>query len=488
MNPGDGNGKIYVGIPRERVYLTQFVDNRDQLLARLHTSGVGVGYYQAEGHRVDRNRDKITFEFLNHKDQPEWLVMIDTDMEHVEDLPERLVRWQKPIVAGLYFHRGQSHDPFAFRNGPTVTDQYGRDHRSWAPMRDEVYDYLLAKGIPLRDGAIAVNDGDDRALVECDAVATGAICIHRSVFEAMMPGPWWEYEAGGISEDLTFCAKAKEVYGFPIYCDFSTISGHYNWVAMGQSQFRMNYENRGINLTSYTKRFAAGMWKDFWKIESDEQAIKEIEEGNAHVAGDLWRATFGDRTPTPEEEKAWYASPEAGKAYLMELLYWNYTPDFTMLRQTLTHLRRQNIIEIGAGIGSVALQMIVQLNNCLAVEINQTLRDFIKMRADVLIKNVETGLGEMSIVGEEWMEKSEDASFHTAIAIDTLEHLPEPDLRLVIQNVARVLQLNGHFIFHINWHQQELYPMHHDYHELFNELLRESGFVPVSTMEAIKMR
>lgn len=488
MNPGDGNGKIYIGIPRERVYLTQFVDNRDQLLARLHSSGLGVGYYQAEGHRVDRNRDKISFEFLHHKEQPEWLVMIDTDMEHVEDLAERLVRWKKPIVGGLYFHRGQTHDPFAFRNGPTVTDQYGRDHRSWAPMRDEVYEYLLSKGIPLRDGAIAVNDGDDRALVECDAVATGAICIHRSVLEAMQPGPWFEYEAGGISEDLTFCAKAKEVYGFPIFCDFSTISGHFNWVAMGQSQFRMNYENRGINLTSYTKRHAAGMWKDFFKIEEDEVAIKAIEEGTAHTAGDLWKATFGDRTPSPEEEKAWYISPEAGKAYAMELLHWNYEVNFTMLRQTLTHIRKQNVIEIGSGIGTIALQMIIQLNNCLAVEINQTLRDFIMMRAGALIKGIESGIGELSVVGEDWMENCKDSSFHTAIAIDTIEHLSGPELHQVIKHISRVLQLNGHFIYHINWKQQDLYPMHHDHHELFAKLLLEYGFVPVSSMEAIKMR
>lgn len=487
MQPGDGNGKVYLGIPRERIYLTQFVDIRDQILAHLHKSGLSSGYFQAEGHRVDRNRDKICWEFLHHKEEPEWLVMIDTDMEHPEDVCERLIRWKVPIVGGLYFHRGQTHDPFAFVNGPKVTDQYGREHRSWAPMRDEVYDYLLAKGIPLRDGAVVVVDDDPKALVECDAVATGAICIHRSVIEAMKPGPWFEYEAGGISEDLTFCAKAKEEYKFPIYCDFSTISGHFNWVAMGQSQFRMNYENRGINLTSFTKRHAAEMWADFFKV-TEEEAIKAIEGGSGHVVGDKWREMYGDKKVSRVDEAAFYKSPDIGKLYIMELLWWNYTPDFTMMRQMLTHVRHQNVIEIGSGIGTVALQLIIQLNNCLAVEINQSLREFTAMRYDVIKKNVETSIGALSIVGEEWMEHCKDGSFHTAVAFDVLEHLPEKDLREVMKQLSRVLQMQGHLIYQATWKQQDLYPMHHDHSAIWPVILQENGFVPVSNMEAIKMR
>lgn len=486
MNPGDGNGKVYVGIPRERIYLTQFVDNRDAILARIHEMGLDCGYWQQEGHRVDRNRDGICKQFLNHKDKPEWLLMIDTDMEHPVDLAERLVRWKKPIVGGLYFHRGKTHDPFVFLNAPESPDEYERIGRQWAPMRDEVYDFLIRAGIPMRDGSVVVDGVDSHALLECDAVATGAFLLHRSVIEAIKP-PWFEYIAGGNSEDLIFCAKAKEEYGFPVYCDLSTISGHYHWVAMGQAQFRMNYENRGINVTSYTKRTAAGWLSKFYNIPI-EKAIADIEAGNAHLVGDYWKERFDSKQPSPSAERRFYASEKVGKLYIMELLHWNFTPVFNQLRQMLSHLRGVNVIEIGAGIGSVALQLIIQNSNVLAVEPNQMLRDFTDLRYQEMVRHTATQLGELSVVGEEWMQNVPDTSYQAAVSFDTFEHLTEKDLRLVIKHLARVLVWGGKLYYHANWYQQDLYPMHHNFSAIWPEILKENDFVPLSTTEAVKAR
>lgn len=488
MNPGDGNGKVYVGIPRERMYIPSFVDNRDNILAHIHKSGIGVGYYQAEGHRVDRNRDKIVAEFIKHADKPEWLLMLDSDMEHPESIAERLIRFKKHVIAGLYFHRNESHDPFAFRKAADQKDQYGRMHRAWAPMRDEVYQFLTRNGVPFRDGAVIVDGVDDQALLECDAVATGTMLIHRSVLEAMMPGPWFEYKAGGISEDLQFCADIQEIYGFPrVFCDLSTISGHYSNVAMGQAQFRMNYENRGLNLSSYSKRHAIEMYADFFKIPF-EKAEKIIQNGNAHVVGDYWKTKFNGKQPTPAQERNFYNSAAVGKLYILELLHWNFTPQFTGLRQRLNHIREQNVIEIGSGIGTVALQMIIQKSNCLAVETNAMLRDFIDMRYQVIHNALETELGDLSVVGEEWMENTAPESFDVAIALDVLEHLPEKTLRAIVQRLAYVLKPNGHLIYHANWFQQDIYPMHHNHEAIWNDILVEAGFVPMTPMDAIKVK
>lgn len=486
MLPENGNGKVYVGIPRERIYLTQFVDNRDAILARIQFKGLASGYFQAEGHRVDRNRDRIVKEFLAQESKPEWLLMLDTDMEHPVDIAERLIRWQKPIVGGLYFHRGHSHDPFAFRNGPKLKDEYGRENRTWAPMRDEVYQWIMDANLPLRDGSVVIDGMDEKALIECDAVATGAILIHRTVLETMQM-PIFEYWAGGYSEDLTFCADAKEKYGFPVYCDLSTISGHYSWVPMGQVQFRMQYENRGINLTSYTKRMAGKWYSDFFGISLDE-ALAMIEEGSGHVVGDLWQATFGDRKVSRVEEEAFYRSEETGQHYIMELLHWNFTGTYNQLRQMLTPLRQNDIINFGAGIGSEALQLIIQKNNVLAVEINPILRDFICLRYDDLKEMVETNLGKFSVVGEEWMEKVPDESFDGVVALDVLEHLPEKDLRLVIKHFGRALRQGGHLYYHANWGQQDLYPMHHNFSAVWLSILTENGFIPVSPVEAVKIK
>jgi len=483
MNPGDGNGKVYLGIPRERVYIPAFVDNRDAILARMHQAGLGSSYYQAEGHRVDRNRDRIVKEFLADKTEPEWLLMIDTDMEHPETLAERLIRWNKPIVGALYFHRGRTHDPFAFRRVEDQKDEYGRYTPTWAPMRDEVYSYIIKNQIPLRDGAIVVDGVDNESLYECDAVATGAILIHRSVFDSI-EAPWFEYPEGGISEDLWFCLKAKEK-NLPVYCDFSTICGHYHWVPMGQVQFRMNYENRGINLTTYSKRQAAEWIRKFFDI-SQEEAIKMIEDGSPNDVGKLWESKFGGKTVPAATEKEFYLSNEAGKTYIIELLHWNFTPQFTRLRQSLSGIRNSTILEIGSGIGSVLLQLAIQNNSVIGVEINPLLRSFSAMRYEELVDKIETSLGSVEITDERWMVEMPDASVDAVVSFDTFEHLDEETLREVIKNISRVLKPNGHLIYHANWYQQDLYPMHHDYSSIWDEILKSNQFTPLSDIEAVK--
>jgi 2-polyprenyl-3-methyl-5-hydroxy-6-metoxy-1,4-benzoquinol methylase len=480
------NGLVYIGIPRERVGFWPFIDNRDRIVQRLHEIGLDSGYYQHEGHRVDRNRDWICEAFMEHEKKPDWLLMIDTDMEHPVNAPERLIRWNKPVVGGLYFHRGKQHDPFVFRKAGREDDHWGRKQRVWTPMKDEVYEFLTMNRLPMRDGAMTVDPpilGDP--LVECDAVATGCMLLHRSVLETI-PSPWFEYETGGNSEDLTFCDKLVEA-GIPIHCDMSTISGHFNWVAMGQAQFRMRYEQRGVDFSNYSKRQASEWVSEFWGISFDE-ALETIEAGNAHMVGDLWRKEFGERTDmTAEEVDNFYKREDVGKDYLIELLHWNFSQTFSELRQPLTGYRGMNVLEIGSGIGSVAIQMIVQGCNIVAVDTNQHLREFINLRFTELQKKALGDLGQLSIVNEDWEQKSEDESFDLVIALDVLEHLQKDTLASVVKNAGRVLKPGGRLFYHANWYQQDLYPMHFEMPVAWNEMLRDAGLVQVTNMEAMKL-
>lgn len=141
------DGKVYIGIPRERLYIPAFVDNRDQILTELNKVGQTCGYFQADGHRVDRNRDRIVEAFLDHPDKPEWLQMLDSDMDHPRDTPIRLAKWGKPIIGGLYFSRNTHHDPFVFKEVEPREDKYGRKVKMWAPMREEVFDFLNANKV-----------------------------------------------------------------------------------------------------------------------------------------------------------------------------------------------------------------------------------------------------------------------------------------------------------------------------------------------------
>lgn len=479
------DGKIYLGFPRERISFNRFIDNRDAIIDQLIKADRYCGYYNAEGHRVDKNRDGIVESFLNHKDEPPWLLMLDTDMDHPLLAPERLTSYAKPIVGALYFHRGEFHDPFIFKYRGKHKDKWGRSTHQWQPMRKLVYEWLVSNGVPMRDGAFTIDEASGDPLVECDAVATGCMLIHRSVLEKMKP-PWFEYTVGGNSEDLIFCYNARKA-GFPVYCDLSTVCGHYNWVAMGQAQFRMNYEGRGVAMSNYSKRQAANWLEKFWGISFDS-ALQKLDKSHAHLVGDYWkRHANGTDTTDPESLNAFYELDEVGKLYVLELLHWNFTPTFMQMKSMLTGIRNYNVIEIGAGIGSVALQLVVQENNVLAVEPNQILRDFIDLRWAELNDEREYD-GQLSIVGNDWKDKCPDQEFDVVVSYDVFEHMAADELKDVLSNAGRVLKVGGKMIYHANWGQQDLYPMHLNHAELFERTCAELGFMRVNEMELMKAK
>lgn len=477
------NGKIYVGIPRERIYIPSFVDNRDSILYNLEKAGRGAGYFQAEGHRVDRNRDKIVEAFLRLSSKPEWLLMIDSDMEHPSDLPIRLTRWEKPIVGGLYFHRGDIHDPFVFRQSKNNTDKYGREVLRWAPLRDEIYDFLEEEQVPIRDGAITIDNTKSSPLIECDAVATGAMAIHRSVLE-LMDKPIFEYRPQGYSEDLVFCYEAKNHYGIPIHADLSCISGHYNWVAMGQAQFRVLYKGRGLNLTTYSMNQAAEMLAEYTGC-SEEEAKETINNGNAHMVAPYWKAK---KPSTPEEVDAFYRDEYTGQLYLIELLHWNFTGIFDTLRRGLMNYRNGNVLELGAGIGTIAIQMAIQNNDVVAVEPNEYLRNFIAYRWQWLIDKMSGRHNELYLVGNDEWTAAKDEQFGLVIAIDTFEHIPLEHLREMLKSIQRVTQIGGTLYYHCNFEQQNLYPMHYDHSKEWDGLLDEFGFYQTGPLTAVRVK
>jgi len=484
LKPMDGkNGMIYVGIPRERVYIPAFVDNRDSILFHLQQKERGAGYFQAEGHRVDRNRDRITNQFLDLKDKPEWLGLLDSDMEHAPSCLERLTAWGKPIVGGLYFHRGDVHDPFVFNRAEKQQDKYGRMTKRWRPLRDEVYDFITHHGVPMNDGPVTIDDWSYSPLLECDAVATGVMVIHRSVLE-FMPKPVWEYRAYGHSEDLIFCHEAKEA-GVPVYADLSTISGHYNWVPMGQAQFRTLFEARGINLTNYSRQKAAEWLEEFYQIPI-EKALKTIEDGNAHMVGDLWHERFPEGNPTDEEVATFYEDEAVGKAYVIELLHWNYTKTFYRLRSMLIPFRDKNVLEIGSGIGTVAIQLSLQRNNVVASEVNPLLRRFSQMRFKEIEKYSTARYGDIEWMGEEWRDSSRE--FDMVACFDTFEHLPKEPLIDLVTDIYNHMPIGGRLIYHANWSQQDLYPMHFDHSTWWSEFLYELGFFSLHNHDAVKVR
>jgi len=475
-----GQGHVYIGIPRERLYIPEFVDCRDKILINLSRQGIGSGYFQAAGHRVDKNRDRIVESFLTAEDKPEWLLMLDSDMEHPEEIANRLMKWNKPIVGALYFHRGDTHDPFVFKYVGRRPDAFGRMSHSWAPLRDLVYKFLSESSVPMADGSFAVQNPPFDPLIECDAVATGAMLIHRSVLEKMKK-PIFEYEEMAISEDLMFCRKAKED-GFPIYCDLSTICGHYAFVPMGQAQFRVIHEMRGVRLTTYSQQDAWVDISECLEIPVDE-AKAMVLNGNAHMVGEYWNVV---NPQTPEEVAKFYEDEATGRRYIIELLYWNNSSGFQQMRSQLKGVRDVRVLDIGAGIGSIAIQMELQSNKVTAVEPNATLIKFAQFREKKLYAAMMEEPTIKWINSYEWYKQLENESFDIVTAFDVIEHIPMSELEIVVKEISRILAHNGRFVFHNNFGQQEIYPMHYDHSEKWQQMIKDAGLVQISPLEAIK--
>lgn len=475
MTPGqEGNGLIYVGIPRERVYITSFVDNLHAVLTSLQNDGLACGYFQAESHRVDRNRDRIVKEFLGHSQEPEWLLMLDSDMEHPVDCGQRLARWGKKVVGGLYFHRNRHKDPVAFFKAEKERDEYGRMVRKWEPIRNQAYDWLIQNNVPLRDGAFSI-DGNGFGLLDVDAVGTGCVLIHRSILERMEP-PWFEYRDGSQSEDLEFCDRVQSELNTKVHVDMTTVSGHYSQVPLGQAQFRAIHEGRGYSLSSYTKEQAAE-WFSSWLGASDDFAHSMIESQTNELA-ELWHNHSGDA-------RDFYIRPDVGVNYIANLLRWNASHAFNAIRHNLIPWRRKRVLEFGGGIGTVSIQMAIQNNRVTMVEVNPKLRDFAEIRWAKTEDRLVSYAGSMSTRSE--TPPGARDCFDLAIAIDVFEHLEEEHLFCTLAEISLSLKKGGRLFFHNNFGQQDIYPMHFDHSKVWLAFLEGNGFFQLGDLWAVKV-
>lgn len=484
MASGQNNGLtnndlVYVGIPRERFYIPAFVDNRDRVLAALQAAGRQCGYFQAEGHRVDRNRDKIVEQFLNHAQKPEWLLMLDSDMEHPPDCGLRLARWGAKVVGGLYFHRNKQHDPIAFFQSGKQRDQYGRMVHMWEPIRDMVYDWIIQNRLPLRDGAFTIQT-DEGALNRVDAVGTGCILIHRSILERMKP-PWFEYRDGAQSEDLEFCQRVREELGETVHVDLSTVSGHYKTIATGQAQFRTIHEGRGVSLASYTHRQAAE-WLAAYLDSPVETVAQALIDYRPAQLRDLWRKY---EPKTPDEVNEFYQREDVGRCYLYDLLHWNASTGFDSLRRLVMRTRRRRVLEFGGGIGTLGIQLALQENIVTLVETNDWLRRFADWRWDWTKKKTVSAYGSLTV---EFSLFDAGEGYDLITAIDVFEHLSESTLRETIRDISGLLKVNGRLFCHNNFGQQDIYPMHFDHSAYWRDILTKAGFFPLDDLWAVKVR
>lgn len=154
----------------------------------------------------------------------EWLFFLDDDVIPPADTFRRLANHKKDIVSGLYYRRQEPIHPVAMRF-VEVNKQIGV---KWVTHGE------LTPG-----------------LMEVDLVGGGCLLIHRRVLERMKP-PWFDWEIGKeitddptkaqpfnrMSEDFSFCRRAKHEYGFRVFLDTSVQCEH---MGLGKSVVGGNF-------------------------------------------------------------------------------------------------------------------------------------------------------------------------------------------------------------------------------------------------------
>jgi len=221
--------KVYFLIPS---YNQLTVETHDTLFRNYSKYGPEkIGILHEKGTLIEDSRNTLAHRFL--KTQGEWAIMIDDDMVLPCGSGEVFngiygMGLPKPYCDYLFVERILSH------NQPLVGALYFGRHRAGAGQYSEAFESNQENLNAHR----LVRPG----LKPTKWVATGAMCIHRSVFEKIQseapqkfadivpkdpaqPTAFFRRLAAGYGEDVSFCIRATAC-GFTPMVDTGLICGH----------------------------------------------------------------------------------------------------------------------------------------------------------------------------------------------------------------------------------------------------------------------
>jgi len=176
---------------------------------------------------MPEGRNILVQQFLEIDNEPEWLMMIDTDMVFKYDDVERMLQSadpiEAPVVGGLCF---------------AINTQFGQ-----YPV---VYRDL--NNVP-----VVIFDLPDFGMMPVDATGAAFLLVHRTIFEKYKrtgPHPWFHrlevnksgsFEGAFLGEDLSFCWWLR-MNDVPIYVNIDVEVGHVKTMTIGRHTYRHESE------------------------------------------------------------------------------------------------------------------------------------------------------------------------------------------------------------------------------------------------------
>lgn len=417
---------------------------------------------RAQDALIDRMRSRIASDFLLQQ-AGDVLIMVDHDIAwnpgDLEALAAACAE-TKGVVAGLYPKRGYGQEP-------PVT-------------------YL-----PGYKGQVVL--GED-ALVPVAHIGTGFMAIHREVLVKLtheLPftvGNFWPFflpaiaEAPGnrmqeLSEDYAFCARVLNA-GMQVHMHCKPRLLHYGHYAYRLEDAYYPPVPDIPNLTINVNKSKG----DRLAVELLAQHVAEFADvapdrlGQLMVQARRELATLWlKHTPkTPEEETEFYRREDVGWCYIGDLADWHMrgVADGILdeIAEHVGEVKGKHVLDYGAGIGTVALQLALEGADVTAYEPNAKLRDFQEYRADHL-EALETG-DRYKAVGE-----PPGGRCHLVICWHVLEHVPDPEA--TAREVAQYLTPDGVLVTQSDFHVDAEHPMHHTREDNGEGIWQALGLVKV---------
>lgn len=433
MDKSKGWGKIMVGVRFEKMVEADFVRAWSMLLVQgLRKGDMFEIPPSSTAHKASNN---IVRRFL--KTDCDSLMFLDSDADFSTDFLNQL----RDFEPGFQFDGFQAF--YTVRGWPPEAVWFQRDGFN------KLHKCLLF---------------DENMTEEVDFVGTHCALFRREMFETMLGDndpktfDWFYYPRHkGSTEDAAFCLDAKQ-YGYRFGATTAVRTNHIAHVPIGWEAYQDYLRTSGnFERIGFYDRLVKLLIE--WTGLEPEEVQHRMSEGSKNVSA-AW-----DKNPpqTAEELRAFYQDKDNG--YLYDLANWNSSLPYIGVLRNLDGFKEYDVLVIGAGLGTEA-ELLAYKNKVDVFELPGHLKEFCKWR----LKDTATMLD-----GDTLPKAIEGKKYNLIVSIDVLEHVHPDELDAVLQAIADSLADEAILCCHNNWGQQDIYPMHFDHSEKFNEWVEKIG-------------
>lgn len=420
-------GKIFIATRLEKMVSSRFL----QVWSELITKGIRAGDNVASVRGMVAHRASNEAVRMLLKSDCDTLFLLDSDADVETDFLERFREYAPgfdyDILQAFYTRRGWPPRPIWIQE-----NALGQTMETYISDPDTVQDVAIA--------------------------GTHAVLIRRKVFEDMLGDgdpetfEWfWYNRHSDDSEDGVFSKEAAR-QGFRLGATTHVKAGHI-------SEITTNWEtyNQYIDLTGrrpLLKRYGelAEIVGQFTGEPADVVIAKAIN-ASENVLEPWHKAKLNGA----ESVRGFYGQPDNG--YLYELTNWNCQPGYERLIKPLKDIKGKNVLIIGAGLGT-EYAYLKDKNNVDVFELPGVLREFLRFRFgdDINLLEYDTLFGVQG-------------SYDVIVALDVIEHIHPQEIEDTLRHIRYLMRNGGQLYYHNNFGQQDIYPMHYDHSEIFNQWL-----------------